>query len=159
MNSNKRKDETLGMPHGTANNRLRKNILFFLLKKHGENICIRCNQVIQEVEELSIEHIKPWEGISSELFWDLQNIAFSHLRCNVGARSPSPRRKEAPQGMAWCSTHQKFLSDKEFYKNSNHHNGLSFNCKECHDRQQNHGVVRGRISADSSNGRTHVRLT
>jgi hypothetical protein len=80
--SNEKKSSTLGMPHGTATNRLRKILLFSLLKKHGENLCVRCNSLIDRVEDLSIEHLKPWEGISADLFWDLNNIAFSHLKCN-----------------------------------------------------------------------------
>ncbi len=83
--SSKRKSEFLGMPHGTACSRLRKMVLFDVLCRHQENICARCGNKIEIVEELSIEHVKPWEGILTELFWDLSNIAFSHLHCNVGA--------------------------------------------------------------------------
>lgn len=94
MNSNNKKNITLGMPHGTASNRLRKNILFNLLKKHGENVCFKCSEVIDKVEDLSIEHKKPWEGISADLFWDLDNIAFSHMFCN---RPDRPFRKYTPE--------------------------------------------------------------
>lgn len=80
--SNEKKSATLGMPHGTASNRLRKNILFHLLQKLNEAVCFKCQQAIVSVEDLSIEHKKPWEGISAELFWDIENIAFSHLHCN-----------------------------------------------------------------------------
>lgn len=97
MNSNERKTETLGMPHGTATNRLRKNILFHLLKKHGENYCFKCSELIEEVEDLSIEHKKPWQGVSAELFWDLENIAFSHLHCN---RPDRVFRKYTPEQAA-----------------------------------------------------------
>ena len=73
-NSNKRKALTLGMPHGTAVGRLRKNVLFSILKRHSENVCARCKELITVVEDLSLEHIKPWEGISADLFWDLDNL-------------------------------------------------------------------------------------
>ena len=46
----------------------------------NEDICFKCKSKIKIVEELSIEHKLPWEGISIELFWDLDNIAFSHLK-------------------------------------------------------------------------------
>jgi hypothetical protein len=75
----------LGMPRGTAANRLRKMVLFDVLKRHNENICVRCKKSIEAVEELSIEHVKPWEGADTALFWDLQNIAFSHLSCNCSS--------------------------------------------------------------------------
>jgi hypothetical protein len=57
--------------------------LFNLLQKYAEDACFRCGEKIERIEDLSIEHKKPWEGISVELFWDLDNIAFSHLRCNL----------------------------------------------------------------------------
>jgi hypothetical protein len=93
--------ETLGMPQGTASNRLRKMLLFRQLEKHNENVCVRCNQIILTVEELSVEHIKPWEGISAELFWDLDNVAFSHLNCNVAARRIFRGRRNDPKHGTW----------------------------------------------------------
>lgn len=105
-NSNARKDATLGMPHGTAANRLRKMIIFDLLKRHEENVCFKCSESILAVSELSIEHKQPWEGISATLFWDLENITFSHLRCNRPNRpskSIGDRVKiTVPEGQVWC---------------------------------------------------------
>lgn len=103
MNSNQRKDATLGMPHGTANGRLKKNILFHLLKKHGENYCFKCTELIEVVNDLSIEHKKPWEGVSATLFWDLENVSFSHLRCNRPDRPAyGDRTIRVPEGTIWC---------------------------------------------------------
>src|SRR5271170_1579899 len=79
---NEKKTQTLGMPFGTACGRLRKNILFHLLTRLKENICFKCGLTIEKVEDLSIEHKLPWEGRSADLFWSLDNIAFSHLHCN-----------------------------------------------------------------------------
>lgn len=75
------------MPIGTASNRLRKSILFSLLKKYNENYCFQCASEIETEEELSIEHKIPYLDSSNpvELFFDLDNISFSHLNCNVGA--------------------------------------------------------------------------
>lgn len=90
----KKKNDQLGMSHGTAANRLRKNILFNLLVKHNENVCFQCNELITTPRELSIEHKIPWLDNSVKLFWDLDNIAFSHLSCNSAAartRDTSPR--------------------------------------------------------------------
>jgi hypothetical protein len=132
MNSNQRKDITLGMPHGTANGRLRKNILFYLLKKYNENVCFKCSEKIEDVDDLSIEHKKPWEGISADLFWDLQNVAFSHLHCNRPDR-PSGRgitmRKIGPQGTSWCIGHQVFEPIENFWKDKAQWNGLQQYCK------------------------------
>ncbi|SRR6266436_2979483 len=141
MSSNTKKSETLGMPHGTASHRLRKNILFHLLKKHDENRCFKCGEVIEKVEDLSIEHKKPWEGISAELFWDLENIAFSHIRCNVPHRRPGnpgcfpepfhQKTQNAPEGKAWCTGHQDYLSIESFHSNQRNVNGVASYCKEC----------------------------
>ena len=83
MKSRERGHQLLGMPMGTANARLRKMILFNLSKKCGMDICIRCNNPIERIEDFTIEHIQPWEHRNSKLFWDLSNIAFSHSKCNV----------------------------------------------------------------------------
>jgi hypothetical protein len=144
-NSNQRKDTTLGMPHGTAASRLRKNVLFFLLKKHNENFCFNCKQVIEKVEDLSIEHKLPWEGRSAELFWDLDNIAFSHLHCNRPHinRGGTPQKLKGPEGTAWCGGHQEFLPVDKFYKKESHWNGLQVNCKDCHDIKRGRKVSTG----------------
>lgn len=34
-------------------------------------------------DDWSIEHIEPWIGVDPDLFWDLDNITFSHKKCNV----------------------------------------------------------------------------
>lgn len=78
------------MPHGTASNRLRKSIMFKYVVMAGENFCFKCGAEIESVDDLSIEHKEPWEGVSPELFFDLDNIAFSHLRCNGVDRRKFP---------------------------------------------------------------------
>lgn len=82
---NEEKSKQLGMPFGTANGKLRKMVLFHLLKKHKENFCFQCGTEIETVDELSIEHKKPWLHESTDLFWDIDNIAFSHHHCNCAA--------------------------------------------------------------------------
>ncbi len=98
--SNKKKSEFLGMPHGTAQGRLRKMILFRLVQDACKDVCFRCGETIGTVEELSIEHKEPWLDRSVQRFWDLDNIAFSHLRCNRPHHIP--HKKNYPEGKAWC---------------------------------------------------------
>lgn len=115
-----RKSQFLGMPHGTASSRLRKLILFDLLRRHKENICFKCTQLIEKVEELSIEHKKPWEGVSVELFWNLENIAFSHLICNTKGRREkcfrghllNPENTEVYEGQRRCKICRKVRVNK-----------------------------------------------
>lgn len=82
---NRRKAEQLGMPIGTASNRLKKMILFKLLKDSGKNICFQCGEPIESADVLSIEHKISWLDSENprELFFDLDNIGFSHLKCNI----------------------------------------------------------------------------
>lgn len=79
------KNEQLGINVGTAAHRLRKMILFKLVQESGRDQCFRCGDKISSVEELSIEHKVPWLDSEqpSQLFFDLENIAFSHLKCNI----------------------------------------------------------------------------
>jgi hypothetical protein len=90
--------EQLGVDYGTAQNQLRKNILFELVKGAGLDVCYRCDKVIETPRQLSIEHIDAWrnEPDAKELFFDLKNITFSHLSCNSQAQSRflpiSPRK-------------------------------------------------------------------
>lgn len=79
------KSKILGMPYGTASNRLRKMLLFKLVKEAGLNICYQCGEPIETPEELSIEHKKAWLNSDKPIdtFFDLDNIAFSHLSCNI----------------------------------------------------------------------------
>jgi hypothetical protein len=132
--SSARKSAFLGMPHGTAHHRLRKMILFDLLKRHNENVCFNCSKVIETVEELSIEHKQPWENVSVELFWSLDNIAFSHLRCNLPhsyAGGGARKRKIGPKGTAWCIKCKNFLLVENFNRNRSRWNGLQNHCINC----------------------------
>ena len=134
-----RKSAFLGIPHGTACNRLRKMVLFDLLRRHGENVCFKCAGVIETAEELSIEHKQPWEGISIELFWSLENIAFSHLRCNKNHRRKgggASRRKVGPEGTAWCRQCKEFLPLSNFRRHKSRWNGLQPWCDGCCERQR-----------------------
>ena len=82
-NSNKIKAEQLGMPYGTACAKLRKQIMFDMARKLNMLICNRCNKSIETIEEFSIDHKIPWLYNDKKLFWDLDNIEFAHLKCNI----------------------------------------------------------------------------
>lgn len=132
--SGARKSAFLGMSHGTASNRLRKMVLFHLLQRHGENVCFKCSRPIEKAEELSIEHKLPWEGVSVELFWAMDNIAFSHLSCNLPHRYRGNglwKRKVGPEGTAWCMNCKEFLPVAEFSRHRARWNGLQSWCNRC----------------------------
>ena len=85
--SNEKKAKQLGMAPGTAANRLKKMLLFQLIQETKKDLCFQCGQLIEAVEELSIEHKTPYLNSDDPigLFFDLNNIAFSHLSCNCSA--------------------------------------------------------------------------
>ena len=127
MNSNKNKDALLGMPHGTANNRLRKGIIFYLAGKANLLSCFRCGILIEQVKDLSIEHKNPWQQSNDPVkdFFDINNIAFSHLSCNCKA-SVHVNKKIVKFGFRWC---WKCQSEKP--KNKFRPTAGSIHCNVC----------------------------
>jgi hypothetical protein len=85
--NNERKDALLGEPHGTANSRLRKMLLFRYVQFAEHDACYRCGFKIERVEDFSIEHKESWQKAANPraAFFDLTGVLFSHLRCNVAA--------------------------------------------------------------------------
>lgn len=82
-----KKSEQLGIPYGTACNRLRKSILFRMVQKLNLDVCSLCGKLIEDNKQFSIQHDTPWLDSESpiELFFDLDNISFAHLFCNGAA--------------------------------------------------------------------------
>jgi hypothetical protein len=93
-NAKKKKSEQLGMDDSTASHKLRKLILFSLVQQTEQDVCYRCRTKIETVEDISIEHKMPWLDSSDPInvFFDLNNIAFSHLKCNIANRR-KPNKK------------------------------------------------------------------
>lgn len=135
-NNNKLKDERLSMSHSTAAHRLRKSVLFKYVQKANEHFCYKCGAEIESIEDFSIEHKTPWlySDDPLSLFMDLNNIAFSHLKCNNADSSPS-RRKMSPEGYSWCSvckqhkTLEKFASGPRW-------NGKMYRCQDCTNQKK-----------------------
>jgi len=91
---NLKKDKQLGMSHGTAGGRLRKSVMFWLVCLAGRDWCFQCGEQIETESCLSIEHKKPWlDSIDPVgMFFDINNIAFSHLSCNIKAGRKTNRK-------------------------------------------------------------------
>ena len=85
LNSNEKKTKQLGMNHSTAQGRLKKRILFMLVQRLKLDTCFQCKNLIVDVDDLSVDHKKPWLDEDPRLFWDMGNIAFSHRSCNSSA--------------------------------------------------------------------------
>lgn len=96
--STEKKERLLGESYGAATGRLRKEVLFQLLVNQGLDVCFQCGRKIEKANDVSIEHKKPWMSAENpkEAFYDLDNIAISHLRCNVRAgnhKVPRPNNR------------------------------------------------------------------
>ena len=98
-NSNKKKAQQLGMPWGTATHRLRQRLFFSLLVKLGENVCFKCGQRIETVDELSIDHKQDWLDVDPQLFWAEDNCAYSHRRCNKASRRIGKTGRHGTHGL------------------------------------------------------------
>jgi hypothetical protein len=133
MGDNKVKDAQLGMFYGTAAARLKKMVMFNLLQRLGEDDCFKCHKKIETPEELSLEHKENWLHNDTALFWDLNNISFSHLKCNRPERRPGGvgLRKVGPDGTSWCAGHKQFLATDKFRRHCKAWNGFYYYCCEC----------------------------
>lgn len=124
-------EQQLGMPFGTACGRLKKMVMFGLLQKLEENFCYRCGEEIISVDDLTLDHKIPWRYADNELFWDLENVAFSHEFCNN-------QHKRQGNKVDWdlvsefrCFKCREFKQRSEFYEDPEAYRGVSGNCKNC----------------------------
>ena len=86
------KTKKLGMSPGKARNLLVNTLLFRFAQETEMDRCFRCEKPIVCVEDCSIDHIQNWLHSDNpvEVYFDLNNIAFSHRSCNYAAsKKPS----------------------------------------------------------------------
>ena len=140
-----KKDEQLGESFSTATNRLRKHVMFSLVVRLNENVCFRCGEIIESSDDFSLEHKRPWLDDDPSLFWDMDNIAFSHLGCNARDARPNRRRDvlpphtvSRPEGMSWCSKCKTMRPINEFHHDKYGPNGRTRHCKECRSIARRH---------------------
>jgi len=90
--SNQKKTLQLGMNPSTASGRLNKDLLFAFIEAAGHK-CFRCGEDLTR-DTFSIEHKEAWLDSTNPvgLFFDLGNIAYSHLTCNIKASRPSNKK-------------------------------------------------------------------
>lgn len=82
MSDNKKRQ--LGMNPSTASARLVKDLLWNFVETTGQSACCKCGEPMSR-ETFSIEHVAPWLDSDDPvgLYFDLGNISYSHLRCNI----------------------------------------------------------------------------
>ncbi len=132
--SNKKKSEQLEMSYGKAGNILRKSIMFSLAQKCNYDTCYRCKKKIENIDELSIEHIKPWLDSDNpvERFFDLNNTAFSHLNCNIKARNIPNKKRFNNINKFWCWRCKQYKDRNLFPISAFKNNARS--CTECESK-------------------------
>ena len=131
-----KKSQQLGINYSTAAARLDRQVLFMLVKECGRDKCHRCGKAIEKWQDLSTEHKADWLDVNPALFWDLSNIAFSHKWCNSGAGRKTGRTsqqmdairtdrdRDAPEGLAWCAGHKKYLARALFNSTRTRRKGM-----------------------------------
>lgn len=119
-----KKQKQLGINPSTASGRLIKDLLFNFVIEAG-HVCFRCGRPLNR-ETFSIEHIVPWldSEIPTELFFDRDNIAYSHLSCNVGAarRNKVHDSKAEAKKIQWARYYAKKKEQVLERKRERYHN-------------------------------------
>lgn len=88
-----RKTQILGVNFSTARARLERDLLFKLATDAGHR-CHRCQEALTR-DNFSVDHKVNWSTSPDPkaMFFDLENIAFSHHRCNCGFTSKTGTTK------------------------------------------------------------------
>lgn len=142
-----RKKEQLGMNPSTAYGRLKKLLLFSMAKELGRTTCYRCGALITDIKDFTIEHKEPWlDGDDpSGLFFDLSNVAFSHLSCNIAdaRKNTDPciaghaiaarklLRPKNEHGQYLCSRCKVWKDTSDYTRDASSASGYRAECKDC----------------------------
>jgi hypothetical protein len=109
---------------------LKKAVLYALVVRLNLDNCFRCGEKIETADVLSLDHKLDWLHVDVNLFWDLNNIAFSHRRCNK-SKTHRNNVRNAPKGQSWCSGCRGFKVITEFHVDRARWNKLAAECKTC----------------------------
>ena len=121
----------LGMSYATASNRLRKQFMFEILRRHHEDFCYRCKGEIKTAKELSIDHMIDWLDNDPSLFWKIENVTVSHLLCNtLAGRKVASNKKIVGPGNAWCTGCKQAHPIEAFDAHKSNWRGLQGQCRE-----------------------------
>lgn len=125
MTRNIKIKEQLGISSGAANYKLHKDIIWYLIEDKN---CYRCKLPMTR-ETFSIEHKINWLNSENpkDLFFDLNNITFSHLKCNMAPENKTPLKLDGCGHVRtyWrgcrCEdcTNAKVIYDKEYNRKRN----------------------------------------
>ena len=101
IKQNAKKKSLLGVAATSASVRLHRMLLYQFARDAGKLDCFRCGGYIESLTEFSIDHKEAWmlSPNPEKTYFDLNNIAFSHLSCNAkaGAGLGSSAKTFCPQ--------------------------------------------------------------
>jgi hypothetical protein len=130
--SNAKKSSLLGVNISTATARLRKQLLFHYVMLANKHYCFRCGAEIDNIDDFSIEHCAPWMQADDAVgaFFDLNNIAFSHLSCNIAHGSGGYSKihdnlKEAGK-VREARRHERYWTDPVYREHVKHRRRLAY---------------------------------
>jgi hypothetical protein len=109
MKNKQVKHDQLGQDPSKASYKLVKDLMWMFITETNRNICHQCGETMCR-NTFSIEHKIPWlhSDTPKELFFDLNNISFSHLKCNVKAgRRNNPTPEETRERIRLKSQKQR----------------------------------------------------
>ena|SRR5579872_4883064 len=118
-----KEEKCLGMSAGKAAHILKKSLFLKLLQQTNNDICFRCKTKIQTAAELSIDHKIDWRYDKVDLYWNLDNIAYSHRKCN------KPSRFKAPSGKRGIVTTYQFGCRCRLCKDAKNHSNNKWRWK------------------------------
>ncbi len=125
------KRDFLGMSSSNAHIMLVRMMLFRLVQQFGLDVCFRCDRKIKTLREFSLDHEKNWLYVDPALYWDLDNIKFSHLSCNSRHRW-HPLHQPMPGGALMFIVLRRCLDlTSNFHRNRLQPNGYHNYCKGC----------------------------
>ena len=106
------KSRQLGLSISTATKRLGRKLLFRLYQRLGEDVCFRCGEKIERLDDFTLDHKRPWLHVDPQLFWDVDNVVASHGWCNSGARRSRPKKYKTTREQ-WRSSFAKMYNDPD----------------------------------------------
>lgn len=110
----KKKTKQLGVHPATAAHQLRTDLLYFAYVVLLGCVCYRCGQEMARAN-FSIDHIDNWLDSDDpvERFFDLSNVSFSHLGCNVSAARRERRKTDEELAGLPATERRRILKDRK----------------------------------------------
>lgn len=139
--SHKRDGTLLEESYPAARNRLTRALLFQLV----DRTCYRCGKEIQSIDDWSIDHKQSWRTSDRprELFYDLVNIAYSHLDCN--RQDGAQRSGEQSAAKTHCPNGHPYDEENTYLYRKNRQ------CRTCNALRQASWQRRGKAAIGVGN--------